>query len=281
MDDGSTGSRDKKTREIGLRSEQITVALVELLDRLAEESHVPFDRAKARRSLDEAMEASPGPAESMASDWTAMAARSIGLRVSLNRTSLAEAASIVQPSDPIAIIKPQSERPLLILLAQSGGKLKVWDGAVDWISIDQLARDLGLASKDEEIDKLLVEPNEPYPTETARAHDSVAPSHYQQDAHGDEHHHEHVSPLIRLWGMMRTESTDLWVVSMFALVVGLFSLATPIAGRFVVDVVCVLVRVERDASCSGFRARNPSASYFRSRGRRSVLSLASGEDIGV
>ncbi len=96
--------------------------------------------------------------------------------------------------------------------------------------------DLGLGSKEEEIDTVLVEPNEPYPTERARAHESVAPGHYQQADHGD-HHHEHASPLVRLWGMMRTESTDLWVISMFALVVGLFSLATPIAVENLVNSV--------------------------------------------
>ncbi|MBY0589264.1 ATP-binding cassette domain-containing protein [bacterium] len=219
---------------LGLRSAQVSTGLVQLLDRLAEESRVPFDRTKARRAIDEAMEASPGPAETLASQWLATAARSIGLRVSQHRTSLKESAALVQPRDPIAIIRPQSERPLIILLAQSMGKVKYWDGAVQWISIDQLARDLGLSSKDEEIDSVLVEATHPYPTsrEVASASDQA------QDGHGSHgEHHAEVTPLERLWGMMRTESADLWVVTTFALVVGLFSIATPIAVENLVNTV--------------------------------------------
>jgi ABC-type bacteriocin/lantibiotic exporter with double-glycine peptidase domain len=236
MDKTQMDSRNEDSPGLGLRSAQVSLALVQLLDRLAEESRVPFDRTKARRAVDEAMEASPGPAESLASDWLATAARSIGLRVSLNRASLKDSAGLVQPRDPIAIIRPQAERPLLIMLAQSAGKVKIWDGGVQWVALDQLARDLGLNSIDDEIDTVLVEATEPYPTERSLHESATASGH--PAGHGAEGGHQHgPTPLERLWGVMRTESSDLWVVTTFAIVVGLFSIATPIAVENLVNTV--------------------------------------------
>lgn len=58
---------------------------------------------------------------------------------------------------------------------------------------------------------------------------SLSPAH----AHG----HEHASPVRRLWALVKLERDDLWVVAIYAAVVGLLTLATPVAVQALVGTV--------------------------------------------
>ncbi|MEW6432657.1 MAG: ATP-binding cassette domain-containing protein [Myxococcota bacterium] len=49
--------------------------------------------------------------------------------------------------------------------------------------------------------------------------------------------HAHPSPVQRLWALVRLERDDLWVVAIYAVVVGLLTLATPIAVQALVSTV--------------------------------------------
>lgn len=53
---------------------------------------------------------------------------------------------------------------------------------------------------------------------------------------GSDHGH-HPSPLRRLWALMHLERDDLWVVAIYAAVVGLLTLATPVAVQALVSTV--------------------------------------------
>lgn len=56
--------------------------------------------------------------------------------------------------------------------------------------------------------------------------------------HGDdEDHHEHPTPLRRFLQLLRLESSDVWMVVLFALVSGVLGLATPLAIESLVNVV--------------------------------------------
>lgn len=59
------------------------------------------------------------------------------------------------------------------------------------------------------------------------------------DAHDGHAHdgHAHPSPVQRLWALVRLERDDLWVVAIYAIVVGLLTLATPIAVQALVSTV--------------------------------------------
>lgn len=52
-----------------------------------------------------------------------------------------------------------------------------------------------------------------------------------------DHHEHHPSPLRRVWELLRLERDDLWIVFIYAVVIGLFSLATPIAVQALVTTV--------------------------------------------
>lgn len=56
---------------------------------------------------------------------------------------------------------------------------------------------------------------------------------------GDAHdgHGHHPSPVKRLWALVRLERDDLWVVAIYAVVVGLLTLATPVAVQALVSTV--------------------------------------------
>jgi ABC-type bacteriocin/lantibiotic exporter with double-glycine peptidase domain len=47
----------------------------------------------------------------------------------------------------------------------------------------------------------------------------------------------HRTPLERLWGLLKPEWPDIWIVIVFALVIGLLTLATPIAVETLVNTV--------------------------------------------
>jgi ABC-type bacteriocin/lantibiotic exporter with double-glycine peptidase domain len=50
-------------------------------------------------------------------------------------------------------------------------------------------------------------------------------------------HHDHPSPWDRFWALMQPERSDLWVVVVYALLVGLLSLAVPVAVQALVNTV--------------------------------------------
>jgi ABC-type bacteriocin/lantibiotic exporter with double-glycine peptidase domain len=50
-------------------------------------------------------------------------------------------------------------------------------------------------------------------------------------------HAEKMSPLARLWALLRPERSDIFVLLVFSLIVGLLALATPIAFQSMVDTV--------------------------------------------
>ena len=71
----------------------------------------------------------------------------------------------------------------------------------------------------------------------------AAASHGPTGAHGGDHGHghghgaEHLSPRKRLFNLMSLEASDLWIVAIYASVIGLLSLATPIAVQSLINQV--------------------------------------------
>lgn len=65
---------------------------------------------------------------------------------------------------------------------------------------------------------------------------------------GNEHEptsHAHITPFRRLLGLFRTEMRELWIVVLFAIGVGLFTLATPIVAMAVVNTVALGTLVQQ------------------------------------
>ncbi|MBX7103675.1 MAG: ABC transporter ATP-binding protein/permease [Gemmataceae bacterium] len=64
----------------------------------------------------------------------------------------------------------------------------------------------------------------------------IVPPHHTSN-HGHAHHHSHVSPLRRLFQVLRPETWDLMAVTVFALGVAVLSLVTPIAVEEMVNTI--------------------------------------------
>jgi ABC-type bacteriocin/lantibiotic exporter with double-glycine peptidase domain len=195
-----------------------------LLEHLASGSGVPFDRILAKRVLQETLDAHPGDAQALWGDWIAAAGGRLGLRVTPVRLPLNEILSLLRPNDPIGLYQPEAQPSIWVLLDASLWRVRVWNGDETTLTRNELVQRLGLSSRRDSIDAVLVQPIAPCESAATAGH---------ADA-GDDHA---TPPLRRLWSFFRPESSDIRVVFVFALFVGLFSLATPIAVESLITTV--------------------------------------------
>ncbi len=81
----------------------------------------------------------------------------------------------------------------------------------------------------------------PTDPQTATApHDEHAAAHpdsHHTDPHHDDHSHDHPPPIMRLRKLLKQESSALWVVLIYAIFIGLLTLATPVAVQALVNQV--------------------------------------------
>jgi ABC-type bacteriocin/lantibiotic exporter with double-glycine peptidase domain len=217
--------------------EGVVFSLLMLLDRLAEEEGLTLKRFEARQALEESILRYPGSAEDRATVWLVESAKSVGLRLVATTLPLQEAAGLVRPRDPVAIVRPNADPAIVVLIEHTRGRVKLWDGTVHWVSIRDLARQLGLTDPRGEIDCILVEPHSAYADEHLYPRGQSTKTSGQNDRPEHPGQDTHVSPAQRLRAIARSEWSDLWVVMVFAVVVGVFSLATPLAVEALVTTV--------------------------------------------
>jgi putative ABC transport system ATP-binding protein len=95
-----------------------------------------------------------------------------------------------------------------------------------------LIKRLGLKSLNETIDLAVAAPERP--AEGMRGHGdqqapALLPAYHLQQPEADAHHHGHIPPLKRFFGLMQPEMKDVWTLMIFGLVTGLLYLAVPLA----------------------------------------------------
>ncbi|MBX9580089.1 MAG: ATP-binding cassette domain-containing protein [Gemmataceae bacterium] len=71
------------------------------------------------------------------------------------------------------------------------------------------------------------------------------PDHGGHDEHGHDHPHHGPPPFRRLLGLLRPDLADLWVVVLFAVGVGVFTLATPVVAMAVVNTIALGTLVQQ------------------------------------
>lgn len=170
----------------------------------------------------------PHDAQAAAADWRVRLgrrAKSMGIRIERWTLSLQEAAAICGPSVPV--IRPGAEG-WFVLEGVSGGALRVATfgagGATRRrVSLRKLHDVLGIGVT-EAVEWLVAEPLSPLAAAAARGH-------------GEDGHH--LSPLRRLFGLLKPERQDLLQVLAFAFGVGLLGLATPVAVQALVNTVAM------------------------------------------
>lgn len=194
--------------------------LFQAFEHLIRSSSGNIERTEVCRAIRSAMISSPGDVHSHWSSWVVDAGRSLGLRLDPFSGSTKQAVDLADCGATLLTWCDSSERFLIINRNDRGQVQSLW------------------------CDSALLSPG-PAPrrlAEVVSQGDSnlvvkwsvVSPAGAQQ--HGGSHEH-HLSPLTRLCRMLKLELSDLGVLLILGVVVGLLATAVPIAGQQLVRAV--------------------------------------------
>jgi ABC-type bacteriocin/lantibiotic exporter with double-glycine peptidase domain len=205
-----------------LRSEQLIVVL-ESLVRAAE---VDEPHSAVVRALRLAIREIKGEFEEQAEEWLVRAGSEVGLNIFRIERRLSEVLPTATPKAPW--VARTADGGWLAVLEHRAFRTKVRDlspdGVEEWIGGGELARRLGIEKRGQTIEWIVAEASAP-----------LAPMESHHGGHG--HGHAHMTPFERIRSLLRAESTDVWVVLIYSLFIGLLSLVVPIAVQWLVNTV--------------------------------------------
>ncbi len=218
----------------------------EVLEYLADSAGIEFHPGSTREQLHQAERDLPGWEPGLV--WTRLerVAQDCGLRLTRRHWSVREVCQAVQAGGTILGLRAggPSPTPWVLLVAARGEKIQV--AGVDpqgltWLSIQELATLVGANEVDTPVEWGLGQAATPF-TGTVVEPGGSGGGHGggqgggEGEGPGDGHGSPHgLSPFRRLVAMLRPEKPDLWMVVMFAIGVGVLSLAVPFTVQAIVD----------------------------------------------
>lgn len=192
------------------------------------------DIAAIRRSLDEALQAWPGDVSDRWWKWLVETSRGLSFAARVIDATPNEVAELLRHGVAAITLKPAESGSLVVLTQANRYQFRVFELPNPtkeqngrWLSQRQLSALLDGAKSSERRRWVVLDP---------MSDDMPLAESLQQDSHASDSHH-HASPFTRLREFLRPERSDLWVVIVFALVIGLLTLATPIAVEALVNTV--------------------------------------------
>ena len=195
------------------------------------------DVSEARRSLSEAMLAWPGVEGERWWKWLVETGRGLGYAARVIDASPREVYELLRHGveavtvggrdglDSSVFVLTEAKRKNLRLTELPG------DLAGRWVSQRELSTLLGGTGETVRRWVVLDPMSDDVPLPSAES--STEQSHHNSEGHEA---HSHRTPWSRLWDFLRPEASDLWIVFVFALLIGMLSLATPIAVEAVPEV---------------------------------------------
>ena len=204
-------------------SHATTADLAATLVQVAHERGTYVERLRAEQLLAESRRAWPGDEQSMWSKWLAEAAKSLGFRVRAARLACDEALHLVE--DGALLVCNPTGRDADILLNADGRFVELLNS-----STDQRTKVTRLEFADLFRSNFAVNADDQEPRHEWLIVEDLELSHETDDVF-------HGRPVSRLFAILRPESSDIWVVGVFAFFAGLLSLATPIAVESLVNIV--------------------------------------------
>ena len=207
------------------------------LMRLAGSDDDFLDVTRVERAIDGAVRAWPGDEVDLWSKWLCEAGASLGLRTRALEGSLREIVDLVVHGSPVALRLESGEWFLVLERRRLKFRVATLDGDDQWISHSQLNARLGSKSDAHKFHCVIASPAQTYEdklvdTHKGAGHSPSGPSHGAHE--GDDHG---ITPFARLRVLLRPEWSDIWIVLLFAMFVGLLTLATPIAVESLVSTV--------------------------------------------
>ncbi len=189
-------------------------------EQLVRSTDSAVEQTELRRAFHEAVAATPGEVESHWSRWFLDAGRAVGLRID-EFTASAEAAFDQADSGVTLLTWHAVSGRFLIVTRGARGRVR------DCWSESSAA---GSNTTPQRLAKLVAE------GDRQRAIHWIAVGASSLDHEGHSHA-PHPTPLARLWQMLRPERTDIGVLLVLSLVVGLLAMAVPIAAQQLVRTV--------------------------------------------
>jgi len=192
-----------------------------LFEQLSIEAGHAADRSRIQRTLIESAAATSSEHDDHWWSWLIEASRSLGLKFKLMDCSFREIRNITreggrvithagEPPEWIALLSSKRQRFQLLQPDQDQSRV--------WVSSRRLRRILNLPERDKVVRCLVIKP------------DLSSPSDGTHETH-------HLPPLDRVMALMKPETSDIWTVTVFALITGLLALATPLAVESLVNTV--------------------------------------------
>ncbi|MCA9672625.1 MAG: ATP-binding cassette domain-containing protein [Myxococcales bacterium] len=210
-----------QTGQTASSSDAAWLALADVLEAAAPSSSSGGPRARLREVMTHSAAILPTSAWN---DQLAQAAGMAGFAATEHRYALGAAAAMAAPHAPlVTCIDGDSAASLwLVLLGGRGRRVEaalVGQGRERRLrgSVDQLAERLGIDTAP----RLWLALESAFPLEAIRSDDKASPR----------------SATSRLWSLVRLEATSAWAVLIYALFVGLLTLATPLAVQAMVNTI--------------------------------------------
>lgn len=187
--------------------------------------------AEARRELDDALLAWPGEVADRWWKWIVESSHGLSLSARVIDATPQEVAELLRHGVAAITLADGATGRLCVLTGANRYQFRSFflpasgtDSNGKWIAHKKLAAELTVPPTSGDRRRWVVL-------------DASADDVPVKSADHGEHAHEHVGPLTRLREFLRPERSDLWIVIVHALVIGLLTLATPIAVEALVNTV--------------------------------------------
>ncbi|MEZ6061779.1 MAG: ABC transporter ATP-binding protein [Planctomycetaceae bacterium] len=179
------------------------------------------DRNAPRRVMSEVVRAWPGDVRRLWWKWFSEAARSLGIRCKTVDCTVDEALELVHNGAQIVNYDEHADTRWLAVLESRGRRFQIATGNTaapsQLVRLSALRRKLSAAASDGKLRCVVMQ----------------LPSTGKSRSHGQHG----LSPIERLQQLLQPEWSDIWLVLVFAFVVGLLMLATPIAVESLINTV--------------------------------------------
>ncbi len=190
-----------------------------ILEQLLLDAGHPIDRGLIRRVVREAADAFPGAAPLLWWHWIGEAGTNLGLKCKVVDCTPDEFRDLARDGARLVLYVPGSA-PWRAVTDARGRKFRLArafaEHSSQWGNASRLREFTGNPGTQDVLRCVIVE---------------------RAVAYGDavSVHAEKMSPLARLWALLRPERSDIFVLLVFSLVVGLLTLAVPIASQSLID----------------------------------------------
>jgi len=230
-----------------LATDAETLAVLEFMAQVAE---VPFDPTRAAQAVRAAVREIPPTVPRAARLRLTYAAEILGIELTVKQLSIREALAFVAEDTPLATFSLTSvgSAQWFILSEAQGDSGRFADiGSMvnrGWMSAEVMAETLGAIDADSVLEWLVARPAMPM-AEAAQPLQAGQAGHGGHVGSHPHRHAGHMSPFQRLLGLLQPEINELWMVILFALGIGVLTLATPVVAMAVVNTVALGTLVQQ------------------------------------